>query len=395
MESERTYTFEREIEFNTIVFEESGNKVDEVKVEARIGGEFVEIYRQDEMGVRTAVVDPVKTNEVKVKLRAEQDDIKIDRITFKNTEKLARDCPFRVTSYLVAPLNKATRLCFDKLGMTTDLILIGYSQWNEKGDIVYSYDPAVLEKDIAELKKAACDRRFKIWYCIGGYTAECRGKQDKLLVTPKQRERLASQCVSIVKKFDLEGVDVDYEYPANQAQWDNYGAFLLELKRQMAAAGKKVSCALAPWGVSFSKEVVAAIDQVQTMVYDLFDEKRRHATYSSARNSVAYFKKQGFEAEQINLGLPLYGRQMDDGLEPWPSYASMIESHGDRIDAFTNACCNSYFTGKAMNRDKTLLALQSGLGGVMTFHLACDAPASDPRSIFRGIREVMDAFIEK
>lgn len=389
------HKFEQETEFNTISFEEKGRKIDEVKVEARIGGEYQELYRQDEMGTRAAVVESTKTNQVRVTVKTTEKGAGIRLINFENRQPVKRKQPFRVTSYMVGPMSDRTRACFDKLDVITDIILIGYCSWDEAGNLIFGENMETkLEQDAAELKKAIGTRDINIWFCIGGASASAREDQTKIFHTSEKREKLAGQCLKLVAQYDFVGIDIDYEYPNGPSDWRNFEQFIIVLKSRLAAAGKRLSCAMAPWGVTLTSDGLRAIDEVQIMAYDLFDEKRRHATYEKAADAISYFTGLGFCPEQLNLGLAVYGRRMDDEKENWPSYDAVIAWYGEQIDDFTNSFDGSYFTGKAMNRDKTYLAVKCGLGGVMTWHFACDIPLSDRRSIHRSIRETVDAFVE-
>ena len=62
------------------------------------------------------------------------------------------------------------------------------------------------------------------------------------------------------------------------------------------------------------------------------------------------------------------------------------------VKTYTNQVGDIYFTGRDMNRDKTMLAIEQGLAGVFSWHFGCDIAYSDDRSLFRAVKETADRF---
>ncbi|MEG1718839.1 MAG: glycosyl hydrolase family 18 protein, partial [Clostridia bacterium] len=202
------------------------------------------------------------------------------------------------------------------------------------------------------------------------------------------------QAIDFIRKYDLDGADIDFEYPANKKQWDGYSKVLVEFKKELLKLNLPLSIALPSWGVELSAEAIKAVDEVQMMQYDLFDEKRRHAPFEVFAYGIEYFQKIGFTKEKLYPGLALYGREKDvNAEERWLSYEGICMMY-DLIDANTNEMDNSYFTGKTMNRDKTFYALLKGCGGIMLFQYACDLPFENELSIFRGVSEIINGFVK-
>ncbi|MEG2044632.1 MAG: glycoside hydrolase family 18 protein [Clostridia bacterium] len=392
------YKFAEQKEFNVIRFDEEGKKVDNVKVEAMVDGNFKEIYNQDEMGKRAGVVDTIKTNEVRVTITSSKEGAKVNSIKFDKVDKIARANEFRVASYVVGPFTDKTESSFDgKLKLTTDAILIGSIKWDEKGNLIIEKGMEKLEADINLLKKGIKDTgsKAKIWLCVGGYKGD-KANEGEIFATPEARANFIKQTLDLVVKHNLAGVDIDYEYPNSKTQWDNYSQLIVELKTEYAKKKKQLSLAMAAWGITLTPEAIASIDQVQIMLYDAFDNKDRHAPYSVVEQGINYFKELGFPLEKLNAGLALYGREMpkDARTERWPSYAGMQEKFKDSFTKNTNSIDGSYFSGVTMNCDKTFLAIEKGIGGIMTWHYACDLPFTSELSIYKGVNDTMNRFIK-
>lgn len=61
----------------------------------------------------------------------------------------------------------------------------------------------------------------------------------------------------------------------------------------------------------------------------------------------------------------------------------------DGGQVYTGTFCSTALAG-----DKTALALFSGAGGVMVFHVACDKTMDDPNSVACGIQNAINRYVE-
>ena len=85
---------------------------------------------------------------------------------------------------------------------------------------------------------------LKILISIGGWTWS--GKFSDAVLTDTARQRFVASAVNIIQKFDLDGIDIDWEYPG-QAGYDgniyrpedkeNYTLLFKELRRQTDSLG--------------------------------------------------------------------------------------------------------------------------------------------------------------
>ena len=49
------------------------------------------------------------------------------------------------------------------------------------------------------------------------------------------REKVADQITALVKKYDFDGVDIDWEYPSTADDWKRYDSFIQKLHRDLKA----------------------------------------------------------------------------------------------------------------------------------------------------------------
>lgn len=386
------HSFGEMADFNVIRFNESGKKVDNFVVEIKgTDGKYITIYQQDEMGERTGILDEtVSTTDVRITLEYGQEPV-IRDITFENiTAKRAE--PFRVVGYYTNN-DEGNRNNFDKLDVMTDLIIHGYTSFNAAGDLLWN-TKAKMESVLQELKAAIGSRDIDLWFCIGNYSTGTDTSQ--LFVDAAARKKLIDTCVKLTKDYGFVGIDVDYEYPYEQANWDNYSIFLVELKAALKKEGKLLSTAQAPWGVGLSAEAIEAIDYVNIMAYDLDDAKGRHSGYELIQSSTEYFVKLGFPESKLVMGLAFYGHSTTDKSDPMSGhpYSYYVQRFRNALKTYTNELGGYYFTGRDMNRDKTFFCIEEGLSGVFAWHFACDIAYTDERSLWRGVGDTVDRFVK-
>jgi chitinase len=84
-------------------------------------------------------------------------------------------------------------------------------------------------KAIYKLKKA--HRHLKVLLSIGGWTYS--PKFHPVVVNPALRAKFVQSSVTLLEDYGLDGLDVDYEYPGNDAQARGYVELLKELRHAL------------------------------------------------------------------------------------------------------------------------------------------------------------------
>jgi chitinase len=103
--------------------------------------------------------------------------------------------------------------------------------WNDVGNNVYGSI-----KQLQILK--ARNRNLKVLLSIRGWTYTNINKyMDGPMATAAGRQRFASSCVELIRDYGFDGIDVDWEYPANKDQGNQLLALLKEIRSQIDEYG--------------------------------------------------------------------------------------------------------------------------------------------------------------
>ncbi|MDB6065385.1 MAG: chitinase [Pedosphaera sp.] len=220
------------------------------------------------------------------------------------------------------------------------------------------------------------NKNLKILISIGGWGG-CRYFSDAAL-TDSSRRKFASSCASVLKQYKLDGIDIDWEYPAQigannifrPEDKQNYTLLLKVLREKLDEEGEEdgltatnhylltIATGVDSNFVSHTElgKAQQYLDYINIMTYDIYHGNDKvtghHANlYPSAkgdhsRNSsdegVKGHIAAGVPANKIVLGLPFYGRawadveDKDDGLYQ-PSTGKLFSpSYDELVDSYIN-----------------------------------------------------------
>ena len=440
-------TFSATTEINTVVLRENGNYITGFRFLKPDGnGGWEEFYRQDRMErYRYCTFDAVSTNAIRISIDGANEgrDVSVAEVEVYDLAPKTYSSEFRVFSYFTpgdyrnARDNEAARenlsMQFD---VVTDLIFINFADWSQEGEVIEvagddaDESTSLLAEALDFVRDLAGDRTVNA--CVDFWPVK-DSNGTALHGLPEHTDTLVSNLAAFADKYDLAGLDFDWEYPPTPDEWFCYGE-LLRLLKERVGDSVYVSVALSSFNVRFTDEQIDAIDFVQIMGYDRFDPDGNNASFrSGAYLPMRYFVNLGFEPSQLIAGMPVYGRPDNEtvafpinGLGIWTDYChngGQVTSSPSEYDdnnvlikegsAYTywdnvqylqytenNVTYNNmkvYVTGGAMAADKTAYAIEQGFAGVMLFRNLEDFPMDDPgadgdgmsRSIVKAIGETI------
>lgn len=188
-------------------------------------------------------------------------------------------------------------------------------------------------KQLYLLKKS--NRKLKTLLSIGGFTASQKGDFINASKTTAHRTRFINSAINLMLDWGMDGLDLDWEYPENTDQSNNYVKLLQELRKALdakaSALGQKYHyqlTAAVPAGPSnYSKlylsKMNSYLDFFNLMAYDYsgtwspvtqhqanlyHDKTNPTSTPFSTEQAVKDYLGKGVTPKKIVLGIPLYGR---------------------------------------------------------------------------------------
>ncbi|KAH7024975.1 uncharacterized protein B0I36DRAFT_251289 [Microdochium trichocladiopsis] len=156
-------------------------------------------------------------------------------------------------------------------------------------------------------------------------------------VKPANRVYSAFKIASFIKKHDLDGVDIDWEYPgapdipglppASLDDGPNYLAFLVLLKNLLPGKSVSIAAPSSYWYLKQYpiKEIGAVVDYIVYMTYDLHGQwdtenhysqegcdfgncLRSQVNLTETKQSLAMITKAGVPGRKVIVGVTSYGR---------------------------------------------------------------------------------------
>jgi chitinase len=215
--------------------------------------------------------------------------------------------------------------------------------------------------------------RLTILVSVGGWLWS--GGFSDMALTRESRARFIRSAVDFITRYDLDGLDIDWEYPGmagftnhfRPEDKQNYTALLAELQTAFARQSRTlhrrlyltIAAGASPDFLDHTemRKVARIVDTVNLMAYDYYEPgsgpitghhaplftNPRDPEKVSADASVRAFEQAGVPASKLLLGLPFYGHTWaqvppaDDGLyqpgkpapqtgAPFSTLPSMLEN---------------------------------------------------------------------
>jgi GH18 family chitinase len=261
------------------------------------------------------------------------------------------EAQFKVVGYLPTWAGAVSDVQFNKLTHVNYAFLIPTSN----GGYQPIEDPAKLQS----LVSAAHANGVKVLVSVGG-----GGGGDGfhgIVASSANRINFANNMLAFANQYNLDGIDIDWEYPADGTEANNFVLMMQQLSTTMHNNGKLCTIAvIGLYGTSILNGVFDAVDYLTIMAYD--DNDYQHSTYDLAVQCLNYWRGRGVPAAKAILGVPFYGR---------PTYETYAQLLAKGADPYSDTYNGVGYNGITTIKNKTNLAFDQG-GGIMMWELSGD-----------------------
>ena len=212
------------------------------------------------------------------------------------------------------------------------------------------------------------------------------GEWKKMMADATARTRFASEVKKIIEQYDFDGVDFDFEWPANASEYNNYSATVIQMRSTL---GKYVyfTASLHPVSFKISPEAIDALDFISYQCYGPAVMRFPYEQFvKDGEAAVAY----GIPKNKLVMGVPFYG-----------STGSLIAAYCDFVNdglATTNEDTYTYkgntytFNSIETIRKKARYVCEEDYAGIMSWDLATDIDITNNKSLLKVIKEEFEYY---
>ncbi|MDD7886346.1 glycosyl hydrolase family 18 protein [Flavivirga sp. 57AJ16] len=260
---------------------------------------------------------------------------------------------FKVVGYMPSWQGSASNIQYDKLTHINYSFLIP----NSNGSLQTMEGVAKMQQIITQ----GHTQGVKVLIAVGGWLNGNDSAFTTLAANPATRTTFINNLVNFVNQYNLDGVDMDWEYPREGSEPQNYELLMQELGEAMHSRGKLLTAAVVVSGWNADGILAGVFDDIDflnIMAYDGPD----HSTMAQAEGGLNYWLNRGLPKSKAVLGVPFYSR-------------SQVKSYAELLAMGASANSDSYqgmnYNGIPTIKAKTELALEKG-GGIMMWELSND-----------------------
>jgi chitinase len=263
--------------------------------------------------------------------------------------------PFRIIAY-------ATDGIVETLIPYDQLTHINYSFLTPRAD--GTFNPIINGWKLKKIVETGHAKNVQVLISVGGWGWD---KQfEEMAASPELRNAFVRNLKTFVDEYQLDGADIDWEYPDPGESSRNFLALITELRAAMP--DKLLTTAVVAYGDEYGMGVPAEtfklFDFINVMTYAGSD----HGTMEQFNRGLEYWSARGLEKEKIVIGVPFYS-------EPGGvSFAKLTKNDpaSARLDSFEYIGATQNYNGIPTIQAKTETALKE-TGGIMFWALDHDA----------------------
>jgi len=267
--------------------------------------------------------------------------------------------PFRIIAY-------ATDAIVESIIPYDQLTHINYAFLTPNPD--GTFNPINNAWKLQQIVATAHSKNVKVLISVGGWGWD--EQFETMAADSESRRAFVQNLKAFVDQFQLDGADIDWEYPdVGMSQ-----AYFVTLLRQLRIAmpDKLLTAAAVSYGeiaIGFPGEAFGILDFINVMTYDGPD----HATMEQFEKGLEYWSGHGLQKDKIVMGVPFYSRVKDSGGEGL-SFAKIVAADpaAAQLDEFDYYSVTQVYNGIPTVQAKTRIAMDKA-SGIMFWALDHDA----------------------
>jgi chitinase len=209
----------------------------------------------------------------------------------------------------------------------------------------------------------------KISLAIGGWNDGNDSAFESLAANAGTRTTFVNAVMGAVRQYNLDGVDMDWEYPDPGTSGNNYTALMGQLSTALHSEGKLLTAAVVSEGGTAGGVQPAVFGHVDWLNIMAYDGGSPHANYDWSINAANFWKNRGLPKAKTVLGVPFYSRP---GYLTYAQLVAQDPANANRDCTPSGECYN----GLPTIRRKTQWAMANA-GGIMNWELSQDATGAN------------------
>ena len=216
-----------------------------------------------------------------------------------------------------------------------------------------SFEPINNSSKLEQVVRTAHGHNVRVNISVGGWGWDVQF--EELAARAESRTAFVKNLKDFMDKYQLDGADIDWEYPDPGQSSQNFLALIQELRAAMPE--KLLTTAVVSYGDEYGSgipgESFELFDFVNIMTYDGPD----HGTMEQFEKGLAYWSTRGLSKEKTVMGLPFYAR-------PEMPYFKIVEADPSaaQTDTFEQNGTTYHYNGIPTVQAKTRIAMENASG---------------------------------
>jgi GH18 family chitinase len=231
-----------------------------------------------------------------------------------------------------------------------------------------TFNPIANSWKLKQIVASGHAKNVKVLISVGGWGWD--QQFETMAANAASRAAFVKNLKAFVDEYQLDGADIDWEYPDSGASSENFLTLIKELRAVLP--DRLLTTAVVSYGdnaLGIHPDSFSLFDFVNVMTYDGPD----HGTMEQFEKGLAFWSERGLPKEKTVMGMPFYSHVKESSAEG-VTFAKLVQADpaAAQVDEFDYYGMTEVYNGIPTVRAKTRLAMEKARG-VMFWALDHDA----------------------